>query len=57
MNICIFFLAQDLFSAPLNPDEDEFIETIPSSFSQAQELLKKGEIVDAKNRFRDYPGR
>jgi ADP-ribose pyrophosphatase len=43
-----FFLAQDLFSAPLTPDEDEFIETIPSSFSQAQELLKKGEIIDAK---------
>ena len=43
-----FFLAKDLFSAPLAPDEDEFIETIPTSFSQAQKLLKKGEIVDAK---------
>ena len=43
-----FFLAQDLFSAPLTPDEDEFIETIPTTFSQAQELLKNGEIIDAK---------
>ncbi|MGA2781662.1 MAG: NUDIX hydrolase [Smithella sp.] len=43
-----FFLAKDLFSAPLTPDEDEFIEIMPTSFSQAQELLKKGEIIDAK---------
>jgi ADP-ribose pyrophosphatase len=43
-----FFLAQDLFSAPLTPDEDEFIEIMPTSFSQARELLKKGEIIDAK---------
>jgi len=43
-----FFLAKDLFSAPLTPDEDEFIEIMPTSFSQAQELLKNGEIIDAK---------
>jgi ADP-ribose pyrophosphatase len=43
-----FFLAKDLFSAPLTPDEGEFIETIPTTFSQAQELLKNGEIIDAK---------
>ena len=43
-----FFLALDLFSAPLTPDEDEFIETTPATFSQAQELLKNGEIIDAK---------
>jgi ADP-ribose pyrophosphatase len=43
-----FFLAQDLFSAPLTPDEDEFIETIPTTFSQAQVLIKNGEIIDAK---------
>jgi ADP-ribose pyrophosphatase len=43
-----FFLAKDLFSAPLTPDEDEFIETMPTSFSQARELLKNGEIIDAK---------
>ena len=43
-----FFLAKDLFSAPLTPDEDEFIEIMPTSFSQARELLNKGEIIDAK---------
>ena len=43
-----FFLAKDLFSAPLTPDEDEFIETIPTTFSQAQKLLNNGEIIDAK---------
>jgi ADP-ribose pyrophosphatase len=43
-----FFLAKDLFSAPLTPDEDEFIEIMPTSFSQARDLLKNGEIIDAK---------
>jgi ADP-ribose pyrophosphatase len=43
-----FFLAQDLIHAPLTPDEDEFIETMPVSFSRTQELLKNGEIIDAK---------
>jgi ADP-ribose pyrophosphatase len=43
-----FFLAKDLFSAPLTPDEDEFIEIIPTSFSQAWKLLKNGEIIDVK---------
>lgn len=43
-----FFLALDLFSAPLTPDDDEFIETIPISFSKARKLIDKGEIIDAK---------
>jgi len=43
-----FFLAKDLIYAPLTPDDDEFIETIPVSFPRAQELLKNGEIIDAK---------
>jgi ADP-ribose pyrophosphatase len=43
-----FFLAQDLISAPLSPDEDEFIETIPTKLSSAHKLLKTGEIIDAK---------
>jgi len=43
-----FFLAQKLVFEPLTPDEDEFIETIPTKFSSAQELLKTGEIIDAK---------
>lgn len=43
-----FFLAKDLIHAPLTPDEDEFIETMPVSFSKAQNLIKKGDIIDAK---------
>lgn len=43
-----FFLARDLIHAPLTPDEDEFIETTPVSFTQARKLIKKGEIIDAK---------
>lgn len=43
-----FFLAQDLTFAPLAPDEDEFIETIPTKLSSAQKMLKTGEIIDAK---------
>lgn len=43
-----FFLAQNLVYEPLPPDEDEFIEVIPTSFARADELLKSGEIIDAK---------
>lgn len=43
-----FFLARDLVHAPLAPDDDEFIETIPVSFSKAWELLNSGDIIDAK---------
>ncbi|MEE9913863.1 MAG: NUDIX hydrolase [Deltaproteobacteria bacterium] len=43
-----FFLAEDLFYDPLTPDEDEHIEVIPTSFAQADELLKSGAIVDVK---------
>lgn len=43
-----FFLALDLFSAPMTPDDDEFIETMPVSFSKAHKLIDKGEIIDAK---------
>ena len=44
-----FFLAQDLVYEPLTPDEDEFIEVLPTSFARAAELLKNGEMVDAKS--------
>jgi ADP-ribose pyrophosphatase len=43
-----FFLAKNLIHAPLTPDEDEFIEIIPVSFSQAHILIKNGKIIDAK---------
>jgi len=34
---------------PLTPDEDEFIEVLPTSFARAAELMKNGEMVDAKS--------
>ena len=43
-----FFLARQLTHAPLTPDEDEFIEIMPVSFTKARKLIKKGEIIDAK---------
>lgn len=43
-----FFLAEDLFPAPLPPDDDEFIEVAPTSFAQAKKMVANGEIIDAK---------
>ena len=43
-----FFLARDLNHAPLTPDDDEFIETIPVSFFQARTFIDQGDIIDAK---------
>jgi ADP-ribose pyrophosphatase len=43
-----FFLAQDLRADPLPPDEDEFIETIPTSLAKAKALLQSGDIIDVK---------
>lgn len=43
-----FFLAERLVFEPLTPDEDEFIDVIPTSFARALGLLKSGEIIDAK---------
>ena len=43
-----FFLATDLYYEPLSADEDEFIEVLPTSFSEAKVMLKNGEIIDAK---------
>jgi len=43
-----FFLASDLVYAPLKPDEDEFIEVVPTNLSRAAEMFKTGEIIDAK---------
>lgn len=46
-----FFLAKDLFYEPLSADDDEFIEVLPTSFAGVKELLKNGEIIDAKTAF------
>jgi ADP-ribose pyrophosphatase len=43
-----FFLAQGLFPNPLPPDDDEFIEVIPTSFSKVKNMVKNGTIIDAK---------
>jgi len=43
-----FFLAEDLVYDPLTPDEDEFIEVLPVSFARAGDLLKNGDLIDAK---------
>jgi ADP-ribose pyrophosphatase len=43
-----FFLAKDLVYAPLQPDDDEFIETVPVSLPQARKLIEQGDIIDAK---------
>jgi ADP-ribose pyrophosphatase len=43
-----FFLAQGLTFEPLSPDEDEFIEVLPTKLADAEKLLKNGEITDAK---------
>lgn len=43
-----FFLARDLAYAPLKPDEDEFIEVVPTDLAVAEEMFKKGEIADTK---------
>jgi ADP-ribose pyrophosphatase len=43
-----FFLAQELVFEPLTPDEDEFIEVMPTKLTDAEKLLKNGKIFDAK---------
>ena len=43
-----FFLASDLFRAPLSPDEDEFIEVLPTKLLHARKMITNGTIIDAK---------
>ncbi len=43
-----FFLATDLYYEPLSADDDEFIEVLPTSFADANKMLKNSEIIDAK---------
>jgi ADP-ribose pyrophosphatase len=43
-----FFLARDLYPEPLPPDEDEFIEVIPTDIAKIKTLLQSGDIIDAK---------
>lgn len=43
-----FFLARGLFPLPLPPDEDEHIETITVSFTEAEAMLQSKRIIDVK---------
>ncbi len=43
-----FFMARDLFPLHLQPDEDEFIETLTVSFKEAEAMIKSKRIVDVK---------
>lgn len=44
-----FYLACDLFRAPLPPDEDEIIEPMACSMSEALRMIRDGRIVDSKS--------
>jgi len=43
-----FYAAFDLVSAPLPPDEDEFIEPLACRPAEALQMVRDGRIVDAK---------
>jgi ADP-ribose pyrophosphatase len=43
------FLATGLTPDPLNPDEDEFLETVIIPSGKAFEMAARGEIKDAKS--------
>jgi len=45
--IYVFFSGEDLFIAPLTPDEDEFIEQSLPLFLKRR-IIKKRRIIDAK---------
>lgn len=43
-----YYLARDLYPAPLPPDHDEFIEQVPVPLAKALAMVSSGEIKDAK---------
>jgi ADP-ribose pyrophosphatase len=43
------FLAEGLSEAPLDPDEDEDIETVRVSLAEALRMVERGELCDAKS--------
>ncbi len=44
-----FYLAEDLYPAPLDQDDDEFIEVEAISIEDAYAMISCGEMVDAKS--------
>jgi hypothetical protein len=43
-----FYLAQELYAAPLPPDDDEDIEIVRMSPEEVKDKLRRGEIRDVK---------
>jgi len=43
-----FYLAQELYAAPLPPDDDEIIEIVKASPTEVKDKLRRGEIRDVK---------
>ena len=46
--LLVFFVARDLIPSRLEPDDDEFIETVRVSVARIPEMLRSGEIKDGK---------
>jgi ADP-ribose pyrophosphatase len=42
------YLAQELKTVPVHPDEDEFLDIVHLPFGELVELVMSGEITDAK---------
>jgi len=42
------FIAEDISFVGANPDEDEYIEAVEIPFKDAFQMIKSGEIIDAK---------
>jgi len=48
------YLAEDLTSGEMSPDEDEFLEVYEVSFEEAQQYIAEGRIADAKTMMAFY---
>lgn len=46
--VMYLYLAKDLYDDKASPDDDEFIEVVPTSIDDALEKINLGEIKDAK---------
>lgn len=43
------FLATELYSAPLSPDQDEFLNVVRLTAAQVQQMVLSGELEDSKS--------
>ena len=46
--LLVFFIARDLIPSRLEPDDDEFIETVRAPVARIPEMLRNGDIKDGK---------